>query len=289
MMDAGDLAARVRTLAQMTGVVQAMRTLAASHQRRAHESFAGLERYAAAARAALAAALGLLSPEEQRPPAQAPSGPRLVIAFFSEHGFVGSLNERLLDAALRALEDGPARAELFALGTRGLRLCRERGVAAQSGGAMPTTVAGAGPTADRITRRVFDAIAEGAIASVDLVFSRHAGLCGWEPTRVRLFPPEVKAAEAVAWREPPLHTLPAPALVARLIEEHCFAQVTWAVGEAFASEHGARLAAMEASHRSVEEKLGELKQLERSQRQETITTEILEIAAGAGTLVGEAT
>jgi F-type H+-transporting ATPase subunit gamma len=93
----------------------------------------------------------------------------------------------------------------------------------------------------------------------------------------------VEAAETAAGDEPPLTTLPAPALVARLIEEHAFAQVTWAVGEAFASEHGARFAAMETSHRSLADKLDELRRIERASRQEAITSEVIEVAAGAET------
>lgn len=277
-MDAAELAARVRTLSQMVKVVDAMRSLAASHKRRAHDAFAGFERYAEAMRAALGQALDLLAAEEGRAPVEKAAGARRVVVLLSEHGFVGALNERLLDAALRVAREGPGPAELCALGSRGLRLCRDRGVPVLSGGPLPSTVAGVGPTAERLTQDLFDALAGGALACVDLVFARHAGMIGWEPRTIRLFPPELGAAAARS--EPPLRTLPAPALVARIIEEHCLAQVVWALGEAFASEHAARLAAMEASQRSLREKLDELSRSERTARQEAITSEILEIAAG---------
>ncbi|WP_437768424.1 F0F1 ATP synthase subunit gamma [Sorangium sp. So ce281] len=283
-MDAVELAARIRTLSQAAKVVDAMRSVAASHRRQANDAFMGFERYAAATREALGQALELLDAEEGRAPFEEPAGAagaRRVVVLFSEHGFVGALNERLLDAALRVARGDPGPAELAALGTRGLRLCRDRGVAALASGPLPSTIPGVGPAADRLTRDLFGAIAGGAIACVDLVFARRAGALGWRPEALRLFPPERGSGAGAARGEPPLRTLPAAALVARIIEEHCLAQVVWALGEAFACERAARLAAMEASQRSLRDELDELSRAERTARQEAITSELLEIAAGS--------
>ncbi|WP_437608068.1 F0F1 ATP synthase subunit gamma [Sorangium sp. So ce834] len=288
MTDAAELAARIRTLSQAAKVVDAMRSVAASRRRQASDACVGFERYAAATRAALGQAIELLAAEEGSAPLEEAAGARRVVVLFSEHGFVGALNERLLDAALRVARGAPGPVELAALGTRGLRLCRDRGVVALFGGPLPSTVSGVGPAADRLTRDLFGAIAGGAIACVDLVFARRAGVLGWGPQALRLFPPERGPGAEAAPGEPPLRTLPAAALVARIIEEHCLAQVVWALGEAFACEHAARLAAMEASARSLRDELDELSRAERTARQEAITSEILEIAAGAEPLREEA-
>ena len=72
-MEASDVAARVRTVAQLDDIVQAMRTLANVQRRQAHERFSGLERYAAATRAALGDALALL--DSRGDCAIAPGGP----------------------------------------------------------------------------------------------------------------------------------------------------------------------------------------------------------------------
>ncbi|KYF74491.1 hypothetical protein BE11_31445 [Sorangium cellulosum] len=289
-MDAAELTARIRTLRQAAKVVDAMRSVAASRRRQASDACMGFERYAAATRAALGQALDLLATEEGRARLEKAAGAeraagaasaRRVVVLFSEHGFVGALNERLLDAALRVARDDPGPVELAALGTRGLRLCRDRGVRVLVGGPLPSTVSGVGPAADRLTQDLFGAIAGGAIARVDLVFARRAGVLGWGTRALRLFPPERGPEVEAAPGEPPLRTLPAPALVARIIEEHCLAQVVWALGEASACEHAARLAAMEASQHSLRDELDALSRAERTARQEAITSEILEIAAGA--------
>lgn len=298
-MQAAELATRARTVAQLGELVQAMRTLAGARRRRAQERFSGLERYAAATRALLADALALLGEREQAFPAALP-GVRRVIVLFSEHGFVGALNDRLLDHALASSTGQPA--ELVAVGARGQRLCRERGIGALVAGPMPTSDSGVPVTSERLIEDSFTALVEGRVGEVRVVFAEHAPPLGWRPRELRLFPPEVatpaqgsagngdlasaaRSASASSPREStgdaPLHTLGARELVERAVEEYAFAQVSWAVGEAFASEQAARFVAMDSARRHIDEKLRELDALGRRLRQEAITSEIIEIAAGA--------
>jgi len=272
-MQQGELAQQIRTVTQLGGVVHALRALASARRRQAQERFAGLERYADATRATLAQALALLDRSEARAEPRA----RWVVVLFSEHGFVGALNERLLDFARETARD----ARLVAVGARGRRLCDERGIDASDGGAMPTTVAGAQDAAQRLVESWFPAIAERRVDEIRVVFAEHIPPMGWKPRALRVFPPDVASVDASPDARP-LHTLAARDLVARAAEEFVFAQASWAVGEAFASEQAARFVAMDASHKHIDDKLRELRALERALRQETTTNEILEIVAGAG-------
>jgi F-type H+-transporting ATPase subunit gamma len=271
-----ELAARVHAIAELADIVRAMRTLASARKRQAQERFAGLERYAAATRAALREAMAL---GEAHPASSEPAGPRRVVVLFSEHGFVGALNERLLDRALLLVRPGGG--ELVAVGGRGRRLCRERKIAATDGGAMPTTVGGADAAAERLTSQLFGAVAEGRVGRIDVVFAEHHPPTAWDPAVARVFPPDLGAAPRATEVAPPLHTLPAEELVARAIAEYVFAQIRFVVGEAFASEQSARFVAMETSRRHIEDRLADLSGLERKLRQEAITNELLEIASGA--------
>jgi F-type H+-transporting ATPase subunit gamma len=283
-LEANELSARTRTLGQLANIVQAMRTLASAQRRQAQDRFFGLERYAAATQAALGEALALLGALGEAPP-EAPTGARRVVVLLSEHGFVGALNDRVLDLAL-SLSHSRA-AELVALGSRGRRLCRERAVDATDGGAMPTTVAAAQATAERLIEELFVSVAADSLSEIHLVFAEHRPPLGWEPGHLQIFPPDVSApARSATADEPPIHTLEPRILVVRAIEEYAFARVSWAVGSAFASERAARFVAMDAAHRHIDDKLSELQALERSLRQETITNEILEIALGAESSAG---
>jgi F-type H+-transporting ATPase subunit gamma len=283
-MEVSELALRTRAIAQLADVVQAMRTLASARRRQAQERTSALSRYAAATRITLNEALALLGADAE--PMAPPTGARRVVTLFSEHGFVGPLNDRVLDEAVALARS--RNAGMLAVGSRGRRLCRERGVDAADGGAMPTTPAAVRTTAGRLIDDLLDAVAEGNLSEVQIVFAEHRPPLGWKPRALRVFPPEGTRGAREAARERPVHTLPPRLLVVRAIEEDAFAQVSWAVGEAFASEQAARFVAMDAAHHHIENKLGELRALERTLRQETVTNEILEIASGAA-LVGGTT
>jgi F-type H+-transporting ATPase subunit gamma len=279
-VEEAELAARAHTVAQLADIVQAMRTLASARRRQAQERFSGIERYAAATRAALGQALALLGTDLAAAVAPvAERGPRRVITLFAEHGFVGVLNERLLQQALAP--GGERGAELVAVGNRGRRLCIERGIQASYGGPMPTTIGAVQTTAQRLIEEFFGAIAEGRLAEMHVVFAVHRPPVGWAPHDQRLFPPDVRAAESPASRPRPIHTMDPRLLVVRVLEEYAFAQLTWAVGHAFASEQSARFVQMDAARHHIEDKLGELLALQRELRQETTTNEILEIASGS--------
>jgi F-type H+-transporting ATPase subunit gamma len=253
-----------------------MRTLAGARRHQAQERFCGLEGYADATRAVLGQALALLPASEAAAPAL--SATRRVVVLFSEHGFVGPLNDRLLDKALALCRNGDA--SLVAVGSRGRRLCHERNAEVSDGGAMPTTIAAVQATSQRLIEDLFGAVSEGVGESY-VVFAEHEPPVAWEPRALRLFPPDVQTAEKSNDGVAPIHTLAPHVLVAKAIEEYAFAQIGWAVGEAFACEQAARFVAMDAARHHIEDKLGELRALERQLRQESITSEIIEIASGA--------
>ncbi len=73
-------------------------------------------------------------------------------------------------------------------------------------------------------------------------------------------------------------------LLERLAAEYVFAQLCEAALHAFEAENEARMLAMASAKTNIETKLAGLSQRERQLRQEEITTEIVELAAGAGAL-----
>ncbi len=276
-----DLSSHIRTVQQLSDLTQAMRSLAAARQRQAQENFAGLERYAQATLLALEQGLGLLSAAAQKSPIARPGERRLVVCL-SEHGFVGSLNDALLSQVEVAMAESPR--QLQVLGKRGLRHCEERGLSIVESDSMPTTLAAVARTAGVLVEQLFQAVSSGEVAEIEVIFARLRGSASYEPFRQRLFPPQVEAK--VLEGDPPLHTLPVEVLTARLLQEYVFAQVTWMIASAFACEQAARFVAMDASHRNLDEQLGELRQRERAERQDSITSEILEVATASALLTG---
>ena len=76
-------------------------------------------------------------------------------------------------------------------------------------------------------------------------------------------------------------TLAPDVLLERLAAEYVYAQLCQAAMHAFVAENEARMVAMMAAKTNTETKLAALSQRERQLRQEEITTEIVELAAGA--------
>jgi hypothetical protein len=81
-------------------------------------------------------------------------------------------------------------------------------------------------------------------------------------------------------KDAPPTTLAPQALLERLAAEYVFAQLCQAGMHAFEAENEARMLAMTSAKTNIETKLAGLSQRERQLRQEEITTEIVELAAG---------
>ena len=82
----------------------------------------------------------------------------------------------------------------------------------------------------------------------------------------------------------PFTTLAPWMLLERLASEYVYAQLCEAAMHAFIAEHEARMMAMASAKTNIESKLAELSQREHRLRQEEITTEVIELAAGAEAL-----
>jgi F-type H+-transporting ATPase subunit gamma len=80
-------------------------------------------------------------------------------------------------------------------------------------------------------------------------------------------------------------TMPVPwVLLERLASEYVYAQLCEGAMHAFVAEHEARMMAMAPAKTNIQSKLSELSQREHQLRQAEITTEVIELAAGAEAL-----
>ena len=122
----GEVESRIGTVHQLEAVITAMRGSAAARSREARSRLDGIRAYAAAIGEAIGQALAL-TPESD-PPLRKPQSPEGhgVIVLCAEQGFVGTFNERILDAAERHLKSNAA--ELLIIGDRGAMVAAERGL-----------------------------------------------------------------------------------------------------------------------------------------------------------------
>jgi F-type H+-transporting ATPase subunit gamma len=270
------LKARLDSLHELRDLFRALRALAASHVQEAQGALAGMRSYAEILEDALAEGVALLPAADAGPATQA-VGAGALIVITSEHGFVGALNEELLDRAAELASPG---GRLLIAGRRGARLAAERGLAVEKSFAMATQVGGV----LGMTRRIADQLKDAA--AVEVLFAGYRRGGGYEVERRGILPLDPSVFGRSKFASPPLHHLPAADLMQRLAGEYLFAEITRAAVEALASENAARLRIMESADRSIDDKMRNLKRQENAMRQESITAELLDVVTGSEAILG---
>jgi F-type H+-transporting ATPase subunit gamma len=265
-----DLESRLQHLHELQDLVRALRGIAASRMQESQKALLAVRRYNETIGEAIGLALALL-PEPPAPEPPEAGEVRLRLAIGTEHGFVGALNERLVDA----LRTTPSGWTLAVAGRRTAALALDQGLHLVWTEPMATHAGGIGAVARRLAQAL-----QGA-AAVELVHLRHLGAGRDELVRLPVVPLDLQHFAAAACRVPPLHHLPPALLLAELAGEHLLAELTRALTEALAAENQARLRVMDAADRNIGEKRDQLGQEVHRLRQEAITTELLDVITGA--------
>ncbi len=270
-----DIVTQIQNVSQLEAVVTAMRGIAASRAQKARSLLAGIEAYSEVISRAIGQALSLL-------PFEAPAAPprkrakRALILFCAEQGFAGAFSERVLAAAADIHQ-----AAVFVVGQRGAAIVRERGIEPAWSEPMAGHADAIPSFANRLADNLYRYISSGAVAEVDIAYARSATAGGTEVERHSLLPIDFRRFGRPPRSEAPTIYLSPDALLERLAEEYVYAQLCEAALHAFAAENEARMIAMLAARNNIETKLNALSNRERQLRQREITTEVVELAAGA--------
>jgi F-type H+-transporting ATPase subunit gamma len=271
-----DVQARTQSLHELQDIVGAMRAIAAARVQEAQAALGGTRAYAQVIGDVIAEALPLL-PEPPGPGIAARGAARGLVLFMAEHGFTGAFNDELADAARPATSD---RAALFVVGSRGCGLIEERGSVPAWATEMATHAGAVTDTARRIADELYRRFDQGSLAAVEILYFRGHDGGRRALERQSLLPVDLGRFRRPRSAVPPLTNLVPRLLIGGLLGEYVFAQLAQAAMESFASENGARLAAMQSAREKLDEHLTELQSLERRLRQEQITDELLEIVTG---------
>lgn len=270
-----DVGRRIASVRQLGAVVNAMRGIAGARAQQGRALLPGIRAYADTARRAIGLARhldGIVAAEADSPGRSKPG----LIVFGAEQGFAGPFAELVLDAAQAQFGSS----HVFLIGSRTAGLAAERDLEADWETRLPNGAAGITETAILIIDALYDYLAEAGAVPVEMLYPLWIPGEGVSLLRRSLLPfdPQVIAVEH---RDiPPLTNLPPPALVERLAQEYIFAQICEAAAEAFAAENEARAATMAAAKTNIDGKLAALELEERLTRQEEITAEVVELAAG---------
>jgi F-type H+-transporting ATPase subunit gamma len=269
-----DIGARINGIRQLGAVVNAMRGIAAARVQQARGQLEAVDRYAATIATAIGRALALAPAAP--PDGSKRSGRLALVLFCAEQGFAGAFSERVLDAVKPDLGNS----DVFLIGTRGSAAAAERNIAVSWNRAMPSHSPGIPKLADIIAEALYTRIAQGEIDRLDAVFSQMRQGHAIRVERRQLFPFDMKQFSAPPDNSTPLANLSPALLLTELTADYLHAQLCDAALHAFTAENQARMEAMAAARRQIERQLESLQATQRRVRQEEITEEIIELAAG---------
>lgn len=284
------LGKRIATTVELQSIVRTMKSLSAVSIRQYDRAVEALRDYSRSVEMGLQVVL-----LHDRPPfaeAEGPQGATVAIVFGSDHGLCGRFNHEISRFARRALhERGANRENTFYL-TVGLRAAAQLEAAGEEVAHalfLPGSVDGLTETAQDVLLKIDAWRAERPVGRVLLFHNRRTDAATASPHGTQLLPFDPAWLRDLAqrrWRSRaiPTYTMETEALFSALARQYLFVEVFRAGAESAASEHAARLAAMQAAERNIEEHLEEMNADYRRKRQESITEELLDVVAGFETL-----
>jgi F-type H+-transporting ATPase subunit gamma len=206
------------------------------------------------------------------------------VVFGTDHGLCGRFNEVIADHALGPQAAPGGEDRWLAVGERVAAAIERETQVELRVLPVPGSASGITSLVQRVLLEV-DAWRNAGVGRVALFHNRPTGRSGYEPRAQRLFPLDLRqfrSGEGWTWpsRRLPQFSMGRERLLGRLLRQHYFVLLFRACAESLAAEHGSRLAAMQAAEKNIDERLEEVTGRFRRVRQETITSELLDVVAG---------
>jgi F-type H+-transporting ATPase subunit gamma len=285
-----DIRNRIGSVKSTRQITKAMKMVAAAKLRRAQDAILKTRPYAQlldrtlsriAARAAAEGAVAhpLLAPREQKVAE--------VVLITSDRGLAGGFNSNISRRVQRFLTEEGERFEkvtLATIGRKGRDFLRARKLEIRK----DFTGVHSGldyAKADALAREYTERYLAGEVDAVYLAFNEFKSAIAQTPVLFQLLPIDTgpadeAAAAAIDFKYEPSREV----LLADLLPRHISMQVWRALLESAASEHGARMSAMESATKNAEEMISALTLQYNRARQAYVTKELSEIVSGAEAL-----
>ncbi len=259
-------------------VVSAMRAIAAGRIQGAQRALGSARRYHEVVVRAMSTLLdGTASLEG----VVADDRPTTLLVMTSEEPLCGAFNPNVLEYAERRWQEvrEAGQARLVVVGQRGIHQLIGRGVTVAAGEPAATSLDGLHDLVKRLAELAARQSAAGELGTLRVIYNRYQSLSEQVPTEVQLLPPDLSAIRRSA--PPPgsryHHYLTPGQLLGGLVQEYLFISLYLIAVESYASEQASRLVAMDSSTRNTERMLETLRDLERRERQQAITAQVLEL------------
>ena len=286
-----ELKGRINSVKSTQKITKAKQMVAAAKLRKAQAAAEAARPYAARLATVMGSLAGKITVSENSPKLLAGTGKdqvHLLVVANSDKGLAGAFNSNIVKAALgtaRRLKADGKTVLFYLVGRKGRAVIRREFPNDIMAMFDTTDVREPGYTeAEKIAAELVDLYEAGKFDVAHLFYSKFRSALVQEPTEQQIIPvpaPKIAAADtgAVVEYEPEEE-----AILAELLPRYLRTQLFGALLENQASEQGASMTAMDNATRNAGELINKLTIQYNRSRQAAITTELIEIIAGAEAL-----
>ena len=285
-----ELKGRINSVKSTQKITKAKQMVAAAKLRKAQAAAEAARPYAQRLAAVMASLAGKVAGQEGAPKLLAGTGKdekHLLVVANSDKGLAGAFNSNIVRAALitaRDLQAAGKSFEFYLIGRKGRPVIRRAYPNAIKAQFDMTEVREPGyAEAERIAEELVDMYNAGQFDVAHLFFSTFKSALNQEPTRLQIIPvpaPETPDTGGAAVDYEPDEE----EILAELLPRYLRTLLLHAMLENAASEQGASMTAMDNATRNAGELINKLTIQYNRSRQAAITTELIEIIAGAEAL-----
>ena len=286
-----DIRRRIRSVKNTQQVTKAMKMISAVKLRKSQERLLALRPYANKMTDVVRAVVARFQDDTQTVRsniAQAFLAPRpelniRLVVIASDKGLCGGFNSNVLKHATQFVQDCQGRiAHLDVVGKRAAEWARKQGLPVHQS-YLGVTLPNLGAVAEAISNEASGQYERGEIDALYVVYNYFNSPVAQTPTVLRVFPMELdpsfegKEAGQVSHLLEPDPNAVLETLLPRFVETELLRNLL----ESSASEHGARMAAMDKASNNAGEMIAKLTLTMNKIRQAGITNQIIEIVSGA--------
>jgi F-type H+-transporting ATPase subunit gamma len=281
-----DIKKRIGTVKNTQQITKAMKMVSAAKLRRAQEAVVAARPYADKMHDVLSS-LVLREDADSHPLlAKRGKGKALVLLITGDRGLCGGFNTNIAKAAerfIRQNNEGFESYELLIVGRKGNDYLKRR--AGMQIAKVHEHLFGTGqvtyPTGALLGQEVIDLYSSDEYDAVFLIYNAFQSAMTQVQTVTQLLPVEPKEVPEDAYVTDYIYEPSTTEVLGQLLPKHIEVQIFRSLLESAASEHGARMTAMDSASKNAAEMIGKLTLQYNRARQAAITKELMEIISGA--------
>ncbi len=289
-----DIRRRISNIQDLQSIVHTMKVLASISIRQYEKAAESLAEYYRTTEMGLQVALrdraarGEASTRRRNPAVG-------IIVIGSDQGMCGQFNEQIAAHTLKTLNRlniQPENQSVLAVGMRAAVRLESMGQPVDHYLSVPGSVDGIKSVVQDILWQIEKWRSIEEREGMFLFNNRLVSTSRYRPHSQRFWPinpAQFRSLEKRAWptNNVPQYTLPWSELFSALMQQYLFVTLGRGLAESLASENTSRLLSMQVAERNIQEKIVELTSIYHQQRQNSITSELLDVISGFEILTAE--